>query len=90
MAFRLLKRVRKPKGYWVKVVWMRGAEENCINLPMFMKLVWYYGDKRTGDEELYTEARVKQLMEQGIPVVFSKHPCVMVPKFVTFPAKLRF
>lgn len=88
MAFLFKKKV--PKGHWVKVEWMRGAEESCINLPMFMKIVWYYKDKRTGDEELYTEARVKQLIKQGIPVVFSKHPCVTIPRFVRFPAKVRY
>ncbi|HDH43791.1 MAG TPA: hypothetical protein ENG66_00045 [Thermococcus sp.] len=79
-----------PKGLWVKVVYMRGAEKYCVNLPMFMKIVWYYKDRPTGEEEIYSEARIEQLMERGIPVVFSRHPCVKIPKFATFPAKLRW
>ncbi|HDD71444.1 MAG TPA: hypothetical protein ENF99_00465 [Candidatus Aenigmarchaeota archaeon] len=82
--------MKKPKGYWVKVVWMSGAEEHCLNLPFLMKIVWYLGDKRTGEEEIYSEARIKQLMERGIPVIFSEHPCVTIPKFVRFMHKLRW
>jgi len=50
-----------------------------------------FKNKRTSEEEIYSEQRIMQLHRSGIPVVMAKTPvCDQLPEFSTFFGKLRW
>jgi hypothetical protein len=82
------KKFEAPKGHWVLIDYMKGSYELCRGVRIIKHM---YGTKETGEAELYTGARVRQLMESGIPVVYThQYPCMILPEFATYFGRVRW